>query len=76
MDKKYIEGRQYDPVQAAAEAALEADRIKSLRDAFAGGALSAIIAHEGVREDWRQKRQVRDAYEYADLMMKARVGQL
>jgi hypothetical protein len=62
-----------EEVQAATDAALEADRLKSLRDAFAGGALSAIIASEGpglkVAE---QLEQCYTAYEYADMMMKAR----
>lgn len=59
--------------QAAVEAALESERIKGLRDAFAGGALSAIIATEGpAPRVSEQLEQCYTAYEYADMMLKAR----
>jgi hypothetical protein len=59
--------------QAMVEAALEADRMASLRDMFAGAALGAIIARDGsVSMEVYQQAQSRLAYKYADAMLQVR----
>lgn len=59
--------------QEAVEAALEADRLKALRDVFAAAALGAMIT--GGREYHERNMQLvqaKRAYEYADVMLEAR----
>lgn len=63
--------------EAAVQAALAADRVASLRDAFAGAAMSAIIARGGEAPDFLTEEQWRrdvaqQAYSYADAMLEER----
>ena len=60
--------------QAVVEQALAADRVAALRDAFAGGALSAMIATVPQSDRTQIDKSVwaLQAYHFADVMMRVR----